>query len=51
MFDEVNEGTAIMKLARDVPVPSSRGVVTPQEEGVPADINLVIAGDAARRLK
>ena len=51
MFDEVNEGTAIMKLARDVPAPRPGAVVTPQEEGVPADINLVIAGEAARRLK
>lgn len=51
MFDEVNEGTAIMKLARDVPVPSSRGIFTPQEDGVPADINLIIAGEASKRLK
>lgn len=51
MFDEINEGTAIMKLARQVPIPGPGTVVTPQEDGVPTDINLIIAGEAAKRLK
>lgn len=51
MFDEVNEGTAIYKIARDVPVSPFDGLFAPLEDGVPADIYLRIAGEAAGKLK
>ena len=51
MFDEIDEGTAIFKIAREVPVPASRSEFVPLEEGVPSDRYLRLAGDAARRLK
>ena len=51
MFDEVNEGTAIFKIAREVPVPAYRQVIVPLEDGVPSDRYLTICGEAARRLK
>ena len=51
MFDEINEGTAIFKIAREVPVPRPRAVFVPQEDGVPNDMNLIIAGETAARLK
>lgn len=51
MFDEIDEGTAIFKLARRTPVsqPGSRFVQL--EEGVEPDTYLKLAGEAARRLK
>ena len=51
MFDEVNEGTAIFKIAREVPVPAYRQVIVPLEDGVPSDRYLTICGEAAERLK
>lgn len=51
MFDEVNEGTAIFKIAREVPVPAYRQVIVPLEDGVPSDRYLTICGEAAKRLK
>lgn len=51
MFDEVNEGTAIFKIAREVPVPRPRAVLVPLEDGVPSDRYLTIVGEASRRLK
>lgn len=51
MFDEIDEGTAIFKIAREVPVPAPRSEFVPLEEGVPSDRYLRLAGDAARRLK
>lgn len=51
MFDEVNEGTAIFKIAREVPVPAYRQVIVPLEDGVPSDRYLTICGEAAGRLK
>ena len=51
MFDEIDEGTAIFKIARDVPVPAPRSEFVPLEEGVPSDRYLRLAGEAARRLK
>ena len=51
MFDEVNEGTAIFKIAREVPEPAYRQVIVPLEDGVPSDRYLTICGEAARRLK
>jgi hypothetical protein len=51
MFDEIDEGTAIFKIARDVPVSAPRSEFVPLEEGVPSDRYLRLAGEAARRLK
>ena len=51
MFDEVNEGTAIFKIAREVPVPAYRRVIVPLEDGVPSVRYLTICGEAAKRLK
>ena len=51
MFDEIDEGTAIFKIARKVPVAAPRSEFVPLEEGVPSDRYLQLAGDAARRLK
>lgn len=49
MFDEVDEGTAIFKIARDVPVGASRFV--PLEEGVPSDHYMWLSGQAAGMLR
>lgn len=51
MFDEIDEGTAIYKIARKVPksVPGSEFV--PLEDGLPSDFYLKMAGDAAKKLK
>ena len=51
MFDEIDEGTAIFKIAGNVPVPAPRSEFVPLEEGVPSDLYLQLAGEAARRLK
>ncbi len=51
MYDEVNEGTAIFRIAREVPEPAYRQVIVPLEDGVPSDRYLTICGDAAGRLK
>jgi glycoprotein endo-alpha-1,2-mannosidase len=49
MFDEIDEGTAIFKCAKDVPVGASRFV--PYEKGIPSDHYLWLAGQAAGMLK
>ena len=51
MFDEIDEGTAIFKIAGNVPVAAPRSEFVPLEEGVPSDRYLRLAGEAARRLK
>lgn len=49
MFDEVDEGTAIMKVSQDPPVGPSRFVVF--EEGIPSDYYLFLTGFAGRMLR
>ena len=51
MFDEINEATALFKIAREVPAPRPGATFVPLGEGVPSDTYLTIMGDAARRLK
>ena len=51
MFDEINEATALFKIAREVPAPRPGAAFVPLGEGVPSDTYLTIMGDAARRLK
>ena len=51
MFDEINEGTAIFKVTRDVPDPKPGFTFTPLEDGVPSDTWLTIAGNACKALK
>ena len=51
MFDEIDEGTAIFKLASRVPVPAPRSEFVPLEEGVPSDRYLFLAGEASAKLK
>jgi glycoprotein endo-alpha-1,2-mannosidase len=49
MFDEVDEGTAIMKVSQNPPVGPSRFVVF--EEGVPSDYYLYLTGFAGKMLR
>lgn len=49
MFDEIDEGTAIFKIARDVPVGKSKFVAL--EEGLSSDYYLWLTGEAARMMK
>ena len=49
MFDEVDEGTAIMKVSQDPPVGASRFITF--EEGIPADYYLYLTGFAGKMLK
>jgi glycoprotein endo-alpha-1,2-mannosidase len=49
MFDEIDEGTAVYKIAHDVPVGESKFV--PLEPGLPSDYYLWLTGEAARLLK
>lgn len=51
MFDELDEGTAIMKCAKRVPVGQTGSSFVPIEEGIGSDHYLKIVGDAAKRLK
>ena len=51
MFDEIDEGTAIYKIARKVPVAAPGSTFVPLEDGVPPDRYLSLAGEAAARLK
>lgn len=51
MFDEIDEGTAIMKCAHRVPSPAPGSTFLPVEEDVDNDIYLKLAGQAAGRLK
>lgn len=49
MFDEIDEGTAIFKCAKRVPV--GKSVFVPIEEGVESDHYLWLVGKAARMLR
>lgn len=49
MFDEVDEGTAIMKVSQDPPIGPSPFLVF--EEGIPLDYYLYLTGYASRVLK
>ena len=51
MFDEIDEGTAIYKIARKVPVPAPGSVFVPLEEGIGSDHYLKMVGEAAKKLK
>lgn len=51
MFDEIDEGTAIYKIARRVPVPQPGSEFVPLEEGLSSDFYLKMTGEAARKLK
>jgi hypothetical protein len=51
MFDEIDEGTAIFKLAKRTPVGQPGSMFVPLDENVDPDTYLKLAGSAARRLK
>lgn len=51
MFDEIDEGTAIFKLAKDIPVPSPGSTFVPLDDDVEGDLYLKLAGEAAKKLK
>lgn len=51
MFDEIDEGTAIYKIARKVPTPVPGSEFVPLEEGLSSDFYLKMTGEAAARLK
>ncbi len=49
MFDEIDEGTAIMKCAHQVPVGES--IFVPIEKEVPSDHWLWLTGEAGKMLR
>lgn len=49
MFDEIDEATAIMKCAHEVPV--GKSVFVPYEEGIPSDHYLWLTGMAGKMLR
>lgn len=51
MFDEIDEGTAIYKIARKVPVPVPGSEFVPLEEGLSSDHYLKMTGVAAAKLR
>lgn len=51
MFDEIDEGTAIYKIARKVPTAVPGSEFVPLEEGLPSDFYLKMTGEAATKLK
>lgn len=51
MFDEIDEGTAIFKIARKVPTPARGSNFVPLEKGVKSDHYLKLTGKAAKKLK
>ncbi len=51
MFDEIDEGTAIFKLAKKIPVPYPGSTFVPLDEDVDGDLYLRLAGQAAKSLK
>lgn len=51
MFDEIDEGTAIFKLAKKIPVPTPGSTFVPLDEDVDGDLYLRLAGQAAKSLK
>ena len=51
MFDEIDEGTAIYKIAKKVPVPAPGSEFVPLEDGLEPDHYLRLAGEAAAKVK
>ena len=51
MFDEVDEGTAIFKIARKIPVTDTRIKFVPLDDEADSDTWLKLAGEAAAKLK
>lgn len=51
MFDEIDEGTAIFKIASKVPVAQPHSTFVPLEKGIKSDHYLKIVGKAAKNLK
>ena len=51
MFDEIDEGTAIYKLAKKLPEQQGGSRFVPLDEGLEPDLYLRLAGEAAMRLK
>lgn len=51
MFDEIDEGTAIFKLATHRPVGQKGSMFVPLDEGVEPDTYLKLVGEAAKELK
>lgn len=51
MFDEIDEGTAIFKCAKEVPVPQPGSIFVPIESGVEGDHYLWLVGQAGRMLR
>lgn len=51
MFDEIDEGTAIFKIANKVPTAVPGSTFVPLEDGLPSDFYLKMTGDAARKLR
>ena len=51
MFDEIDEGTAIYKLAKRLPEQQDGSRFVPLDDGVEPDLYLRIAGEAAKKLK
>ena len=49
MFDEIDEGTAIMKCAHEVPV--GKSIFVPIEKGVPSDHYLWLTSMAGKMLR
>jgi len=49
MFDEIDEGTAIMKCAHEVPV--GKSIFVPFDEEVPSDHYLWLTGIAGKMLR
>lgn len=49
MFDEIDEGTSIMKCAHTVPV--GKSIFVPMEEGLPSDHYLWLTGMAGKMLR
>lgn len=49
MFDEIDEGTAIFKCAKEVP--TGKSTFVPIEEGVESDHYLKLVGEAAKVLR
>lgn len=51
MFDEIDEGTAIFKCAKIVPIPEKGTIFVPIDAEIDNDHYLRLVGDAARRIK
>ena len=51
MFDEIDEGTAIFKCSKEVPISEKGTEFVPVDSMVPNDIYLRLAGSASKRLR